>query len=83
MFAHRVQVTIPESHKLTIDVPAEVPAGEAEVIVLAGAPASTTPPGNTSFEERFRPNSALGPIEFREDPTAPVSEDDWPRDLRP
>ena len=83
MLAHRVRVTIPDSHRVTIDVPAEVPAGEAEVIVLAGAPVSAALPSSKSFEARFPPNPALGPIEFHEDPTAPVSDEDWPVDLRP
>jgi len=82
MLAHRVRVTIPESHRVTIDVPAEVPAGEAEVIVLAGAPVNAALP-HTSFEVRFPPNPALGPIEFHEDPTAPIPDEDWPTDLRP
>jgi hypothetical protein len=83
MLAHRVRVTIPDSHRVTIDVPAEVPPGEAEVIVLTGAPVNAALPCPTSFEARFRPNPALGPIEFHEDPTAPVSAEDWPMDLRP
>jgi hypothetical protein len=69
-----VRLTIPGSHRVTIDVPAEVPAGEAEVILLTGAPVSAALPGNTSFETRFRPNPALGPIEFHEDPTAPLAQ---------
>jgi hypothetical protein len=32
---------------------------------------------------RLRPNPALGPIMFHEDPTMPVSEEDWPSDPRP
>jgi hypothetical protein len=83
MLAHRVRVTIPENHKVTIDVPAELPAGDAEVIVLTGASVGGTLPDNRTFKARFPPNPALGPIVFCEDPTTPVSEDDWPSDLRP
>jgi hypothetical protein len=83
MLAHRVRVTIPENHRVTIDVPVEVPAGDAEVIVLTGPSVDGTPPDSKTFEARFRPDPALGPIVFCEDPTAPVSEDDWPSDLRP
>ena len=83
MQAHRVRVTIPENHKVTIEVPAEVPAGEAEVIVLSSTSEAVPLADNATFAARFHPNPALGPIVFREDPTAPVAEDDWPSDLRP
>ena len=83
MQAHRVRVTIPENHKITIEVPTEVPTGEAEVIVLSSIPAGQAEPADTGFATRFRPNPALGPIVFNEDPTAPLSEEDWPVDLRP
>lgn len=83
MQAHRVRVTIPESHKVTIEVPTEVPAGEAEVIVLSSVPAGQPATADTSFSTRFRADPALGPIVFHEDPTAPVSEEDWPSDKRP
>jgi len=38
MEAHKVQVNIPEDHRLTVDLPEGFPAGPAEVIVLAGPP---------------------------------------------
>jgi hypothetical protein len=76
-------VTIPEDHKVTIDVPAEVPTGDAEVIVLSSASVGAPQPADTTFAARFRPNPALGPIIFHEDPTLPVSEEDCPSDLRP
>jgi hypothetical protein len=76
-------VTIPEDQKVTIDVPAEVPTGDAEVIVLSSASVGAPQPADTTFAARFRPNPALGPIIFHEDPTLPVSEEDWPSDLRP
>lgn len=73
MQAHRVHVTIPENHKVMIDVPAEVPTGEAEVIVLSSASVGAPRSADTTFAARFRPNPALGPIVFHEDPTTPVS----------
>jgi hypothetical protein len=36
MQAHRQTVTVPEDHQLEIRLPADFPAGPAEVIVLAG-----------------------------------------------
>ena len=82
MLAHRVHVTIPADHKVTIELPAEVPVGAAEVVVLSTASVAVPPPSDTTFEARFRPNPALGPIVFYEDPTAPVSGDDWPSAFR-
>ena len=35
MQAYKVQAVLPESHHLTLTIPAEMPAGEVEVIVLA------------------------------------------------
>ncbi len=37
MHAHKVKVTIPADHHVTIALPADFPAGPAEVIVLAEA----------------------------------------------
>ncbi len=83
MQAHRVHVTIPEDHKVTIEVPADVPIGDAEVIVLFSASVGAPQPADTTFAARFRPNPALGPIVFHEDPTTPVSGEDWPTEHRP
>lgn len=83
MQAHRVRVTIPENHRVTIEVPMEVPAGEAEIILLSSVPARQAASAEPSFETRFRLDPALGPIVFHEDPTAPLSEEDWPSDQRP
>lgn len=38
MQAHKVQVNIPEDHRLTVDLPEAFPSGPAEVIVLAVPP---------------------------------------------
>jgi len=83
MQAHRLHITIPEDHKVMIDVPAEMPTGDAEVIVLSSASVGAPRLAGTTFAARFRPNPALGPIVFHEDPTTPVLEEDWPSDLRP
>ena len=77
-----MHVTIPEDHGVTIDVAAEVPAGDAEVIVLSSASEGAPQPADTTFAARFRLNPALGPIVFHEDPTTPVSEEDWPEQFR-
>ena len=86
MQAHRLKITIPESREVTVKLPAEVPAGQAEVIILSSdaAEAASRPiAGAGSFDERFPRDSALGPIVFHEDPTAPLSDDEWPSHLRP
>ena len=62
MQAHRVHVTLPENHKVMIDGPAEVPTGDAEVIVLSSASVGALPSADTTFAARFRPNPASGPI---------------------
>lgn len=38
MQAHRARVVIPGDHRLTVELPDDFPAGEAEVIVLATTP---------------------------------------------
>lgn len=35
MLAHKLQVEVPQDHKLSLDLPESFPAGPAEVIVLA------------------------------------------------
>jgi hypothetical protein len=64
----------PENHKVMIDVPAEMPTGDAEVIVLSSAPVGAPWLADTTFAARFRPNPALGPIVFHGSP--------WPREWR-
>ncbi|MBN1611608.1 MAG: hypothetical protein JW940_33545 [Polyangiaceae bacterium] len=84
MLAHRIRITIPESHEVTVRLPVELPAGEAEVIVLAGESLQPDPHRHTlSFEDRFPRDPALAPIQFHEDPAAPLSDDDWPGEQRP
>jgi hypothetical protein len=86
MRAHREQITVPEDRVITIRLPRDVPAGTAELIVLtedsAGIPQAAAG-ARRSFDELYPMDPRLGPIVFHEDPTAPVSEDDWPAELRP
>jgi hypothetical protein len=81
MLAHRIRITIPENHEVTVRLPSEVPPGEAEMIVLTDE--SPEPRAVLSFDERFPRDPGLSRIVFHEDPTAPVSEDDWPSEQRP
>lgn len=43
MRAAKIAVTIPEDHRLTIALPAELPAGPTEIIVLVGAAQADAP----------------------------------------
>lgn len=47
MQAHRERVIVPEDHEVTVKLPSDFPAGEAEVIVLAAA--SAPRPGRQPF----------------------------------
>lgn len=38
MRAHKLKTTIPEDHRLNLEVPGDLPAGPAEIIILAPAP---------------------------------------------
>lgn len=51
MQAHRLRITIPENHQLTIQLPVDIPPGQAEIIVLSEPPVrgQIVP----SFEERL------------------------------
>jgi hypothetical protein len=86
MQAHRDRITIPEDRVITIRLPRDLPTGTAEVIVLTEE-LPEPPPAEVeralSFDERYPRDPDLGPIVFHEDPTAPVSEADWPSELRP
>ncbi len=44
MYAHRIRITVPESHEITVRLPSDVPPGEAELIVLTEAPPHRVPP---------------------------------------
>jgi hypothetical protein len=53
MHAHKVKVTVPADHRLEIVVPADFPAGPAEVIVLTTA--SAFEPGSGPGGETLSP----------------------------
>lgn len=38
MYAHKTETRITENHRVTIELPANFPEGEAEIIVLAKSP---------------------------------------------
>ena len=81
MYAHKTKVTVSATHEVTVKLPSDFPAGEAEVIVLASK--LREPHAPTSFEERFPRDPALSTIVFHQDPTAPLSDEDWPAESRP
>jgi hypothetical protein len=43
MYAHRIRVTIPDSREVTVRLPSDIPAGEAEIIVLTESPSTAVP----------------------------------------
>ena len=52
MRAHRLKVTVPESHELRLRLPSDFPTGEAEVIVLeASLPAGPRPQPRLTVDE--------------------------------
>lgn len=81
MYAHKVHVTVSENHEVTVKLPSDFPPGEAEVIVLAGKAREAAV--GISFDERFPRVPALSAVSFHEDPTLPLSEEEWPSDSRP
>jgi hypothetical protein len=85
MHAHKLNVNVQPNHRLAIDLLDDFPQGPAEVIVLAQVPApavSQAGAGREGTEEAFARlfprDSALGPVIFHEDPTAPLRSEDWP-----
>jgi hypothetical protein len=49
MRAHKLRITIPENHEITLKLPSDLPPGEAEVIVLSDPEPSKDKRG--SFEQ--------------------------------
>lgn len=43
MLAHRLKIVIPENHEITLRLPADLPPGAAEIIVLSDASAASVP----------------------------------------
>lgn len=58
MHAHRLKIVIPEDHQLHVQVPEELPAGPAELIVLVEPP-KVEEPEEPSTEEASRRFVAL------------------------
>lgn len=92
MYAHKIQVTIPDDHEVRFRVPQDFPAGKAEVIVLAErqSPLKAASSGRgvaadplAKLLAKFPAAGTLGPAVFREDPTLPLDPDAWPSDLKP
>jgi hypothetical protein len=56
MHAHRIRITIPESHEVTVRLPSDVPPGEAVLIVLTESPpaAGSSEPFKTWLESWIR-----------------------------
>jgi hypothetical protein len=56
MLARKLQVSIPENHRLLVEVPADLPAGPAEIIVLVAAPPTpeSQPLSQNERQQRIR-----------------------------
>lgn len=86
MLTHRTRAVVPENRELTLRLPPDIRPGDVEIIILAAEPKNGSAGANAdrlAFEARFPRDARLGPIEFHEDPTAPLAEEDWPDALRP
>lgn len=71
MVAHRLKIVIPEDHRVVVDLPEDVPAGPAELILMVER-AEVIPeevPVSESAKQRFRDLAdelAADPRSFRE-----------------
>ena len=71
MVAHRLKIVIPENHRVVVDLPEDVPAGPAELILMVER-AEVIPeevPVSESAKQRFRDLAdelAADPRSFRE-----------------
>lgn len=99
MYAHKITVVAEPSKEIVVRLPADFPAGTAEVIVLSEARARTgadepeagARPDSTEarrallqrLAERFPLEPGLGPVLLHEDPCAPLDDEAWPAELRP
>ena len=75
MHAHKLNITVPADHQITVRLPDDFPAGPAEIIVLATR-APSQRPGATARTLEAHP--VLGKIVFHEDPSLPLDLQDWP-----
>jgi hypothetical protein len=92
MRAHKLKVTIPADHEVRFRMPADFPAGEAEVIVLAERKASLSQTATLRAEAtdplarlraKYPAAGSLGPALLEEDPAAPMDAESWPAELKP
>ena len=89
MHAHKMTVTVPENHEVTLTLPSDVPTGEAEIIVLSplarpetrGAALPDVGEVSAAFKRRFPLAGTFGPVVFHDAPTAPLDPEDWGEDL--
>lgn len=75
MRAHKLNVTVPADHEISIRLPDDFPPGPAEIIVLA-APRVGDYSGVAV--RTLKPHPVLGQIVFHEDPSLPLGPEDWP-----
>lgn len=80
MHTHKTRVTVPQSHRLEIDLPEDFPSGPAEIIILSSPPAGERAEAETSWIRFVDPHPVLGRITFHEDPSLPLDPEDWPED---
>jgi len=84
MRAHRQRIHVSEDHRVTVELPEDFPEGPADIFIRTSAPESDTFAKDpaTGVEEEFArlfaPDPLLSRVVFHEDPTAPLSQDDWP-----
>lgn len=82
--AHRVDVTVTESHEVVVHLPRDFPVGAAQVVVLSrdtrAVDAIDAP--DDAFARRFPMAGTMGPVVHHESPVAPIDEDDWPESMR-
>lgn len=64
MRAHKVKMTVPATHELTVHLPEDFPPGEAEITVVSRAAEATTANDDFAWLEAWR--AALPPA-----PTVP------------
>ncbi|HVT58978.1 MAG TPA: hypothetical protein VHR45_11305 [Thermoanaerobaculia bacterium] len=76
MRAHRLKVTVPESHELRLRLPSDFPTGEVEVIVLEAQGEVSHP---TSPQRRLTVDELMAARLQRPPGVAPVSLEDIER----
>ena len=63
MRAHRLKIVIPDNHEVTLRLPADLPAGAAEVIVLSESSVDSEPAEAVeAWLKRLSANVPDGPV---------------------